>query len=278
MSWFWGLSINNDERVKCALNPYVDDVSFQTGDTGAWGLTYYSRGELLQRVEPKQKGEPLDVKKVAHGIRADLLLMHTRAATVGQIRPENIHPFRFKEWTFAHNGTIKGFDNIKTKMCNAMPPFILRSLGGDTDSEHVFGLFLSFLYDAGLVGRSDLGIVPIRDALSRAVAMTDEFSREAGETASPGSFIVSDGYSLVILNHGIPVDYFLIESIRECRICRSSVEPNAEKHSGIVAHDDLRAVLVRSGPLEKASGFQALETDSFLMVTKNHNIEFSPFS
>ncbi|MCP4599131.1 MAG: hypothetical protein GY847_01095 [Proteobacteria bacterium] len=278
MSVFWGLSISKSTRMECALEPYIEQINLRTGDAGAWGLGYYSSGELLQRVEPRKQGEPLDVKEIAHGITADLIVMHTRMATIGPMRSENIHPFRFKEWIFAHNGTLTGFDTFKEKLCKTMPPFILRGILGDTDSEHLFHLFLAFLYDAGLLGRPDLGIFPIRDALSRAFATVDEFTRELDEKPSPGSVFVSDGYSSVVLSRGIPVDYVLIEGIRDCSVCRKSLRPGQTEASRI-DHEDLRAVLVKSGSLEGPSnGFQRLNDDSFLMVTNTHGVEFSPFS
>ncbi len=277
MSSFWGLSISNSALVECALEQHIDQINLRTGDAGSWGLSYYSAGELLQRVEPKKQGEPLDVKKIAHGISADLIAMHTRMATVGSIRPENVHPFRFRDWIFAHNGTLAGFDAFKDKLCNTMPPFILRGIRGDTDSEHLFHLFLAFLFDAGLSGRPDPGIIPIRDALNRAFTTVDEFAREQGEKPSPGSAFVSDGYSSVVLSRGIPVDYILIEGIRDCSVCRRSIRPG-QSEVPRVDHINLRAVLLRSEPSEQTpSGYLRLQDNSFLMVTKTHNVEFSAF-
>jgi hypothetical protein len=277
MALFWGLSINNDMLVKCAMDRYENDLSFPTGDSGAWGLRYYYKGELLKRIEPREQGEPLDVSSITRGLRADIILMHTRTATSGSMRPENIHPFRFKEWIFAHNGTLAGFDAYRKKIIAAMPQFIKRGVKGDTDTQHLFHLFISFLYDAGVFGRPDLGIIHIRDALNRAVATVDEFAGECGEQPSKGSFAVSDGYSLVVLSRGIPIDYILIEGVRDCAVCRRSIIPG-EDPSQRVDHEDLRAVLVRSGPFEEPpASFQRLNENSFLMITKNHGVEFSPF-
>ena len=204
--------------------------------------------------------------------------MHTRAATIGSPRRENTHPFRFKDWIFAHNGTLAGFDAFREKLCATMPPFIERSLKGDTDSEHLFCLFLSFLYDSGELNRTNLGITPIRNALNRAVKTVDEFAKEVGQSPSPSSIIVSDGYSLVVLSRGIPVDYVLIEGIRDCSICRGSIRPGEESRLN-VDHEDLRAVLIKSGASESSpDGFMRLRDDSFLMITQNHGVEFSPFS
>ncbi len=279
MSLYWGLSINDDSKIECALCPFVDQINLCTADAGSWGLGYYHAGELLKRIDPKKQGEPLDVMNVMSGIKADIVIMHTRRATVGPVRRENTHPFRFKEWIFAHNGTLAGFEAFKARLSKVMPPFILRGVKGDTDSEYLFHLFLSFLYDSGFLGRPDLGIVPIRDALNRALATVDEFAKEVKEQPSPASIIVSDGYSLVVLNRGIPVEYALIESVRDCPICRKSIQPG-DMSPPQVDHEKLRAVLVRSGStdvLSPGDGLQTLKENSFLMVTKTHGVEFSDF-
>jgi len=277
MSQFWGLSINDDSLVECVLTPHFDSVNLTTGDTGWWGLGYYSRGELLQRSEPKNEGDPLDIAAVIQGLRADLIFMHTRNATVGQVRRENVHPFRFKEWLFAHNGTIRGFDAIKGNLLDAMPSFIQRNVKGDTDSEHVFHLFISFLYDAGMLARPDAGIAAIGDAMVRTFATVDEFANIAGEVPSPASFIVSDGYSFVAGSRGIPVDYTVIDGIKDCVVCRKSVRPG-ETVPSLVNHDVLKAVIVRSaGGAEPPPSFSRLENNTLLMVSRTQEVAVRPF-
>jgi hypothetical protein len=277
MSQFWGLSISDDSFVDCALAPHLDSLNLITGDTGWWGLGYYSRGELLQRFEPKKTGEPLDVAEVTHGLKADLIFMHTRNATVGQMRRENVHPFRFKEWLFAHNGTIYGFEEIKPKILDSIPSFIHRNLKGETDSEHLFHLFLSFLYDAGMLNRPDPGIMPIGDALVRTFATVDEFAGVAGEEASASSFIVSDGYSLVAGGRHIPVDYTVIDGIEDCPVCRKSIRPG-DSAAAPVGHDALKAVIVRSaGGDAPPPVFSRLRDNTLLMVSRAQEVTLRPF-
>jgi glutamine amidotransferase len=275
MSVFWGLSINKSANVECAIMPFADQLKMCTGNAESWGLGYYYRGDILQRIEPQKQGELLNVEKAVHGIAADIVLMHTRMATVGPVRPENVHPFRFQDWLFGHNGTLAGFELFKEHIQHAMPPFILRGIKGDTDSQHIFHLFLSFLYDAGMLNRPNPGIHAIRDALVRTFATLDEFAKNNGEEPSPASLMVTDGYSLVVLGRGIRVEYLLIEGLNDCRVCRRSLKPGDSAPSQI-NHGDVRAIMVRSGMVEEEnSRFVPLEDNGILMVTKNQTIEFS---
>jgi predicted glutamine amidotransferase len=278
MSVFWGLSINSSANVECAIMPFAEHLKMCTGDVEGWGLGYYYRGDILQRIEPQKQGELLDVEKAVHDITADIILMHTRTATVGSARPENVHPFRFQDWLFAHNGTLAGFETFKEDLQHHMPPFILRGIKGDTDSQYIFHLFLSFLYDAGMLNRPNPGSRAVRDALVRTFATLDEFAKNNGEGPSPASLMVSDGYSLVVLRRGIPVEYLLIEGLNDCRICRPSVKPG-EADPDHIDHGEVRAVMVRSGAAaDDTSRFISLEDNAILMVTKKQTIEVSKLS
>jgi len=276
MSQFVALSINANSRVGCATGPFGGQLVLPAGGAGGWGLGYFRSGRVLLRIEPREQGEELDVVRIFSGLEADVALLHSREATVGPVRRENTHPFKFQDWLFAHNGTVAGFEVFRQKVLDAMPPFIHRSLRGDTDSEHLFHLFLSFLYDAGTLGRADAGTAPIRDALQQALTTVDNFAQQAGYAPSPHSIVLSDGYSLVALSRGVQICYTLIEGVRDCDVCRISRTSKGKPQH--VDHEDLRAVLVVSSEaVQPRDGFQRLDDNSFLSVTKSHRVEFDPF-
>jgi glutamine amidotransferase len=273
MSDFLAITVNEDNHVGCALAEHTDGLGLRTAEAGSWGLGYYHQGVPLQRIEPRDKGSTLDVLEVLAPLKAEVVILHTRKTTMGRVGPENTHPFRLKDWMFAHNGTVEGFEVLREQMRSAIPPFLVRDIRGETDSEHLFRLFLSFLYDAGQLGRPNLSTQDICDALARTFSMVDELVRSIGKEPTPQSAVVSNGYSLVTISRGVPVDYAMVEGIRSCRSCRTSRSP--DELAGI-DHEDLRAVIVRSGMLESPPpGFLRLEDNSCLMVTSDHRIEFS---
>jgi glutamine amidotransferase len=273
MSHFVALSINASTKVGCGVEPLGSGLILPAVGAGGWGLGYFRSGRVLQRIEPRERGEELDVVSILGRLEADLLVLHSREATVGPVRRENTHPFKFQDWLFAHNGTLDGFEDYRHKIVEAMPEFIRRGVGGDTDSEHLFHLFLSFLFDAGKMSKSDTGTQPIREALAKAVATVDKFAGDAGHAPSSLSCVVSDGYSMVVLSRGIPVWYSLIEGVRDCAVCRVSRTSQGKQQQ--VDHNDLRAVFVRSGTSSfEREGFQLRAENSFLSVTKGHRVEF----
>ncbi|MCU0661893.1 MAG: class II glutamine amidotransferase [Myxococcota bacterium] len=273
MSDFLAITVSQDSRVGCALAEHADGLGLRTAETGSWGLGYYHLGENLQRIEPRDGGTILDVLDVLSPLKAEVVILHTRRATVGRVKPENTHPFRFKDWMFAANGTVEGFEELRDQLRSAMPPFLARDIRGETDSEHLFRLFLSFLYDSGQLGRPNLLAQDISDALTRTYAMVNEFVRSMGKEPSPQSAVVSNGYSLVAIGLGVPVDYALVEGIRSCHACRDSRRPG--EASGI-DHQELRAVIIRSGNLPAPPpGFLRLPDNHCLRVASDYRIEFT---
>src|SRR5579884_2072825 len=114
-----------------------------------WGLGFYQGGEVLMRRRPIDERQELDVAKLAGDVRADLLIGHVRHATVGALRTENTHPFRYRQWLFAQAGTVSDFDRVRERLMGSVPEFLRAGIRGDSDAEIVFQVFLSFLHDAG---------------------------------------------------------------------------------------------------------------------------------
>ena len=276
MSHFLAVTTNQNDRLGCALKAYEEQIRFPSCAAGGWGLGRYRSGQLLMSNEPSTDGTAIDAYAELQDSIADLLMMHARVATVGKISRENTHPFKFQHWMFAHNGTVQGFEQFRELVVSSMPPFILRGLEGDTDSEYLFHQFLSFLYESGQINRPGLPVASVKDALARALSTFDQFAKDNGFKPSPQSAVVSDGYSLVVAARGIPVHYVLIEGIGVCPACRSS-RP-ADEGELVADHPDLKAAIVVSGEsCDELEGFQRLAENSILTVSMEHGVEFHKF-
>jgi hypothetical protein len=274
MSQIVALSTNSREHAACALASHAEGLVLPAVRCGGWGLGYYDSGELLARVAPREEGRPLDVARALAGVRADVLVLHTAEASAAEpARRESAQPFRFQNWLMARTGEIEGFADFRASLLEAMPPYIRRGVRGDSRDEHFFHLFLSFLFDAGKINRSNVGTAEIRGALCQAAATVDAFAEAAGHGPSPFSAVVSDGYSIVALGRGTPIDYALVEGVRGCRACRASLSTGAPGEG--IDHDELRAVLLVSGARDGAPpSFTRLASGAVLSVTPDTKVEF----
>lgn len=87
-------------------------------------------------------------------IHSPFILGHVRAASSGHnpledvaVSEDNCHPFKYKNWTFVHNGSIPSFKKLKRAMVMLMKDECFHDISGSTDSECIFALFLSILPD-----------------------------------------------------------------------------------------------------------------------------------
>jgi predicted glutamine amidotransferase len=181
-------------------------VQSPTGQLG-WGIGFYQGGEVLMRRRPIDDHASIDVAKVAGDVRADLLVGHVRSATIGSLRTENTHPFRYRQWLFAQTGTLPSFDSIRERLIASVPEFLRSSIRGETDAEILFYVFLSFLHDAGRLNDALMKPSQVRDALRSCVAVVDGMAAEVGGDPAKVNLVASDGENIFALARGAQMGY-----------------------------------------------------------------------
>jgi predicted glutamine amidotransferase len=135
-------------------------------------------------------------------VRADVLLGHVRQATVGVLRTENTHPFRYRQWLFAQTGTVSEFERVRERLIQSVPEFLRGGIRGETDAEVVFHVFLSFLHDAGLLGEALVEAPFVRNAIRSTLAVVDGMTAELGKEAAELNIMISNGELVVAMSQG----------------------------------------------------------------------------
>lgn len=108
------------------------------GETGphkdGWGIAFYEgKGQrVFKEAHPSCQSHIANVVR-DYPIKSKIVISHIRKANRGRVCLENTHPFVRElwgqNWTFAHNGQLKGIKQYKLKCYNPV---------GTTDSEHAF--------------------------------------------------------------------------------------------------------------------------------------------
>jgi glutamine amidotransferase len=168
-----------------------------------WGVGFYQSGEVLMRRRPIDDRPEIDVAKNCADVRADVMIGHVRVATVGALRTENTHPFRYRQWLFAQTGTIPEFDSLRERLVASVPEFLRGDIRGETDSEVVFHIFLSFLHDAGRLNDAAVDEAVVGSALRSTLQVVDQMAAEGGHAPAPLNTIVTNGDFLVAVHRGI---------------------------------------------------------------------------
>ncbi len=177
----------------------------------AWGVGFYQAGEVLLKRRPLDERTELDIADMITDVRSDILITHVRRATVGDLRTDNTHPFRYRQWMFADTGTVDDFGSVREPLLEALPKFLRRSLRGDTDSELLFHLFLSFLHDAGKLDFPTVTPEDVFPALKSSLALLDRIGREAEVEPSSLNILLTTPEYLIAAHRGAPMAYRLLK-------------------------------------------------------------------
>jgi glutamine amidotransferase len=189
-------------RVKSTRVASGKDAGKESGPLG-WGVGFYQSGEVLMRRRPIDDRSEIDVAKNCADVRADVMIGHVRVATVGALRTENTHPFRYRQWLFAQTGTIPAFDLLRERLVASVPEFLRGDIRGETDSEVVFHIFLSFLHDAGRLNDGNADAASVGSALRSTLQVVDQMSAETGNAPASLNTIVTNGDFLVAVRRGV---------------------------------------------------------------------------
>jgi len=193
----------SERRVLCTHNPQ--------GAPWGWGVGFFQSADVLLKRRPLDERRELALSDMIADVRSDLLIAHVRRGTVGGFRTANTHPFRYRHWLFAQTGTVDGFGELHHRLYDSLPGFLQRSVRGETDGEHLFHLFLSFLHDGG---RLDSLVVPPDEAcaaLRATLALMDRMGREEGRDASQLNLLLACPDYLLAVRSGAKMGYRMLE-------------------------------------------------------------------
>ncbi|NMC21247.1 MAG: class II glutamine amidotransferase [Thermogutta sp.] len=97
-----------------------------------WGIGWYdgSRPAVFKYPTPDQQAK--DSEPPAHTCHSRVLIAHVREENAAP-RPENSHPFHYRNWMFAHCGTVN-----REALAGLLEQAHHTSLMGGTDSEVLF--------------------------------------------------------------------------------------------------------------------------------------------
>lgn len=233
-----------------------------------WGVGFYQAGEVLHRKRPQRIEGVLPWREIVSGIRSHVAIAHVRQGTLGERRAENTHPFRMRQWLFAHAGKLEGFDAFKARLVDALPDFLRRNIRGATDSEHLFHVVLSFLHDSGQLDALDANETAVVGALRSTVTLVDAYAREVGAPPGQHALALTNGRQLYALSRGGS----MVACERDRLPERSSEEPGGSR-----AGASLRYAVVASRPAGAVpAGYAEVEDGTVVAIDRDLNVSRHP--
>jgi predicted glutamine amidotransferase len=242
----------HQERVAIARTP--------TDQSGAWGVGFYQGDEVLHKKQPTPDGQPVDWDSIVQNIKSDCAIAHVRQATVGAFSVDNTNPFRFRQWLFAHVGTMTAFDEVKDELLASVPDFLRRNVRGRSDSELLFHLVLGELHEASQLEALTPTSESVVGAIHKTLRKVDEVVGSARPTSTL-NLIIGNGQMLVGARHGGAFGW--VERTGLTDLAAGSMEETARPGSPL-----LRYVMLVSGATEVPEGYTALDDKHAVEVTR----------
>lgn len=217
MARLFGFVGNREELGPRILAEFEQHLIVNRGEAPAlgWGVGFYQFGEVLLRRRPLDDREIIQPAQLTERLKTDLLVGHVRTPTVGNLRTENTHPFRYRQWLFAQTGTLQAFDTHRQRLLDAQPDFLRPNVRGDTDSESFFYLVLSYLHDQGQLEATAIPRESVRVAIRSALSFVDGLCLEAKLPPSKGDALLTNGEQLLAVHRSGKMAYIVIDQADE---------------------------------------------------------------
>jgi glutamine amidotransferase len=202
-------------------------------DSG-WGSAFYHDGEPVIHRFPNAAHADETFDEATAG-RSELIMVHVRRATIGDLSLDNTHPFSDGPFTYCHNGTI-----LKA---SELVPLADRQPRGDTDSERFFNLLMTGFDADDVVGSLRRTVEQVCD--------TCQFSAL--------NFLFCDGKRLYGYRLGIYRLFWLVRAV--------DLDTDTETHHHVHLerpHAE-RVVLMSSEMLDETRAWEELGQDELLV-------------
>ena len=242
-------------------SPVGSLVELSRGNPSGWGVAWLGGGGWSVYKEPLPLyASPRAREVIQRRARGRIVVSHVRLASVGGRSAGNTHPWLYRGWVFAHNGTI--YDR---RALLGLLHGEYRGFEGDTDSEVFFHLVVQ---EAESLGDPVEGI---RSAVEKVVAEGIGFSSL--------NFIASDGGRLYALRYAAesPGYYTLyyIERPRGALELRKLSRETRQLITVKLASGE-RAVLVASEPMSDEHYWRPVPNRHLVVVDPDLNVGLVP--
>jgi predicted glutamine amidotransferase len=261
--------------LKCELARLEGQVTLQAEPrANAVGVGAYADGEVLLRRLSSDVG--LTVRTLAPPHESAALVFHEGKLPVGMSLEDNTQPFRVRAWLFAHQGALKGFEQLRSSLLEQLPEFLRWQVKGATDSEVAFAHFLKHLREQGRLEDPRLEAEVAARLLVDTARELERASAQGGAArTSTLNFVATNGRILVATRSGdAPLYYTRLEGTDRCEVC-GLTPATPETHPTMIAHRRHRAVVVASH-VKRSQGWVELAQGTALAVSEDLQVRHLP--
>lgn len=166
-----------------------------------WGVAYYMADSPHIIKSDLSAFKDNLFSKVSGIVSSQTVIAHIRKATEGEINILNTHPFQFGHWTFAHNGHIKNFSEVRDQLIKLTDKNLSRFILGSTDSELIFYIILSRIHSK--IGISNhFEFYELKKLVAEAITDITEVTGELSKNDVCGAESVNQNFLSFLMTNG----------------------------------------------------------------------------
>jgi len=260
MCRLYGFRSSYPRKVECELIRAENSLLAQSlkdshghSHPDGWGLAIHNGHTPRVVRQAKAASQSAAFRWVSAQAHSCTVLAHVRRATIGDLRPENTHPFSHGPWLFAHNGTLGAFPVLRERMLAETTAAQRKSIQGETDSEHIFH-FLLALIEAQPER-------PMLDAVRAGVNELLSWARDEAPAAEVGlNFLLTDGRESVGARIGRTLWYTLRDRVHPCEVCGGALHVEGEPPN------DYHAIVVASEPITRTEPWESFAEGAIFRI------------
>lgn len=197
-----GFLADHREWLGCILAHHSEAVDEAARSSDAWDLVFCQDGDVLLRSHPGGRGGVERFVDVLGNVRTRAMLGHLSSGGATTLRSMG--------WIYVQDGETEGFEAVRETVRHTLPDFLVRTVRGKGEAEHVFHLILAFLYDSGKLQNPDLPASDLARGVRNALRMMGEIYPRAGLRPPRMTLVVSNCFSAAGYSGGgdLPVRIF----------------------------------------------------------------------
>lgn len=211
--------------------------NYAVSNPDGWGIGWYKGEEPEIFKEALSAGdEKSKLPYLSKEVTSNIIIAHVRKGTKGKPAVNNSHPFKYKNWLFAHNGSVNRdflFSLLKKEHKDAIK--------GETDSEVYFYWILQCIEEYGNI------LHGLREAISKVIS----------KKHSGLNFLLSNGNCLYAFRYSRSSQhYYSLYKLRREPTDRAPVDFLSRETQALLSSKSLRsekAVFVCSEKLTEES-------------------------
>lgn len=254
-----GLAANKPVDFEFSLERFKE---FATDNPNGWGIGWYESNMarvFRQGIGASDRESRLSV--LSKEVRSKIIIAHVRRKGKGAAASKiNSHPFQYRNWIFAHNGSVD-----REYLLSLLGEELAKEIEGETDSEVYFYWILQNIEACGNV------IEGVKEAISK-IRRKDH---------SGLNFLLSDGKTLYAFRYsGCRKDYYSLYKLERAPSSPGPLEFQSPETEALLRSKSLKgekAVLVCSEKLTSDENWVEIGSGNLLeingdLVTKEMQI------